>query len=65
MSEICFYCGTPMINGVCPDCGYYYPFLFKCNYSKGTTCTVTKRLCNNNTKFQECKTWHETNSKYN
>lgn len=62
--EKCFYCGMPMVNGVCPDCGYSYPFLFECCYLKGVTCIVNKRLCNKGSKFQECSIWHETNGKY-
>ena len=59
MSERCFYCGMPMVDGVCPDCGYYYPFAFECPYKKGITCSIKKIPCNKGEKFGQCEIWKQ------
>lgn len=48
-----------MVNGVCPECGYQYPFAFECQFLKGVTCRVTKRLCNKAEKYTQCEVWHK------
>lgn len=58
MSEYCFYCGMPMVNGVCPDCGYYYPFDFECPYKTGITCNLKKVTCNKR-DFYKCEIWKQ------
>lgn len=60
MGETCFNCGTPMVDGVCPECGYQYPFAFECPYTNGSVCVISRRFCKKADQYESCQLWQQS-----